>query len=194
MSLLPVLFRLPIVLTPVHIAFLELIIDPACSVVFEAEPEEPDIMGHPPRVLGEPLFGARVVGLALAQGVAVLAVVIAVYLMSLAQPHAAATHEDYVRALTFTTLVIANLGLIVANLSWTRPITTVFRNGNKALWWVVGGALAFLGIALYTPFFRQLFRFGELGPRELGVAFGAAVLSVLWFEGLKILRKGGSAV
>ncbi len=189
MSLLPVLLRMPIMLTPVHIAFLELIIDPACSVVFEAEPEEHGIMDVPPRSLDEPLFSMRLVGLALAQGVAVLFVVVAVYLGSLLAPHAPATHEAYVRALTFTTLVIANLGLIVANLSWTRPITSIVHNANRALWWVVGGALAFLGIALYVPFFRELFLFGVLGPSELGIAAGAAVLSVLWFEALKILRQ-----
>ena len=73
MSLVPVLFRLPLVLLPVHIAFLHLIIEPACSVVFEAEPEDRSIMHRPPRPPREPLFGGRLVALSLLQGASVLA-------------------------------------------------------------------------------------------------------------------------
>jgi P-type Ca2+ transporter type 2C len=187
MSLLPVLFRWPIVLMPVHIAFLELIIDPACSVVFEAEPEEPGVMTRPPRSADEPLFSRRMVAMALSQGVAVLAVVLVVFLLSLGHGQPGPEHEAYVRALTFATLVLGNLGLIVANLSWTRSVVTVLRSGNKALWWVLSGAVLFLGVALYVPFFRELFRFGPLGVVDLAVAFGAAALGVLWFEMLKLL-------
>ncbi|HEY3317327.1 MAG TPA: cation-translocating P-type ATPase [Coriobacteriia bacterium] len=188
MSLLPVVFGWPIVLMPVHIAFLELIIDPACSVVFEAEREEPGVMERPPRALKEPLFSARIVALALAQGVAVLTVVLAVFLLTLNRAHPAPEHEAYVRAVTFTTLVLSNLGLIVANLSWTRSVFQVLRMGNRALWWVLAGALAFLAAALYLPFFRNLFRFGVLRLGDVAVAVGAAAAGVLWFELLKLFR------
>jgi Ca2+-transporting ATPase len=195
MSLLPVLFKLPVVLMPVHIAFLELIIDPACSIVFENEPEEPGIMEQPPRALDAPLFSSRMIGFALAQGVAVLAAVFAVYLVSLSHPTAdPAYHEAYVRALTFATLVIANLGLIVANLSWTRSVFSVLRDGNRALWVVLVGAAAFLAVALYVPFFRDLFRFGTLGLVEIAVAFAAAAFSVVWFEGVKAFSGRGRPV
>lgn len=131
--------------------------------------------------------------LALAQGVAVLAVVLAVFLMSLGTTHPGLEHEAYVRALTFATLVLANLGLIVANLSWTRSILSVLRDGNKALWWVLVGALTFLAVALYVPTVRDVFRFGVLGPRDIATSFIAAALGVLWFEALKALRNRKAA-
>jgi P-type Ca2+ transporter type 2C len=187
MSLLPVLFGWPIVLLPVHIAFLELIIDPACSVVFEAEPEEPDVMERPPRRLSEPLFSVRMVALAIAQGVVVLGVVLLVYRVSLTQPHPAAVHDAYVRALTFTSLVIANLGLILVNLSWTRSIVAVVRTPNAALWWVLGGATVFLAVVLCTPFLRELFRFAVLGPGDVAIAVGAAAVGVASFEVVKAI-------
>ncbi len=79
MSLIPVLFKWPLALLPVHILFLELIIDPACTVVFEMEEDEADIMKRPPRRLEEPLFGRRMILTGLIQGLGVLAVVLAVY-------------------------------------------------------------------------------------------------------------------
>ncbi|MCJ7444379.1 MAG: HAD-IC family P-type ATPase [Methanotrichaceae archaeon] len=83
LSLIPVLMQWPLVLLPVHIAFLELIIDPACSIVFEAEPEEADVMKRPPRDPKKPIFNRRTVGLSLLQGVAVLVVVLIVYVISI---------------------------------------------------------------------------------------------------------------
>jgi Ca2+-transporting ATPase len=186
MTLIPVIFAWPLVLFPVHIAFLHLVIDPASSVAYEAEPADPDTMRQPPRDPHAPLFSRRMIGFALAQGLAVLAVVFAVYLYSLLHPSGdPVAHEAYVRALTFTTLVIANLGLIVANLSWTRSVFSVLRDRNRALWAVLVGAAVFLMVALYVPFFRDLFRFGTLGITEITVAVLAAVLSVVWFEGVK---------
>jgi Ca2+-transporting ATPase len=114
--------------------------------------------------------------------------VLAVFLLTLVRQQPAIDHEAYVRAVTFTTLVLANLGLIVANLSWTRSVFQVLRSGNRALWYVLAGALLFLGAALYVPFFRSLFRFGTLGVGDVALAFGAAALGVLWFELLKLFR------
>jgi Ca2+-transporting ATPase len=104
MSLLPVLFEWPLVLLPVHIVFLELIIDPACSVVFEAEPEEADVMTRPPRRPDAPLFGTRTVGISLLQGLTVLIILLGVFVISLKRGQS----EEDARALTFTTLIIAN--------------------------------------------------------------------------------------
>jgi Ca2+-transporting ATPase len=184
MSLIPVLMGWPLVLLPVHVVFLELIIDPACSVVFEAEPEEDDVMNRPPRNPKEPLFGRRTVGLSLMQGTIVLLVVLAVFMISYYRGQG----EQESRALTFTTLILANLGLILTNLSWSGTILETLRKPNAALWWVVGGAVAFLSLVLYVPFLRGLFRFAELHPADLGICLAAGVVSVLWFEGLKLFK------
>ncbi len=185
MSLIPVLFNWPLVLLPVHVVFLELIIDPACSVVFEAEPEEDDVMKRPPRNPKEPLFGRRTVGLSLLQGTIVLLIVLAVFIIAFYRGQG----EQEARALTFTTLILANLGLILTNLSWSSTIIATLRKPNAALWWVVGGAVVFLGLVLYVPFLRGLFRFAELHPVDLGICLAAGVVSILWFEGLKLIYR-----
>ena len=182
MSLIPLIVDWPLVLSPVHIVFLELIIDPACSIAFEAEPEEADVMNRPPRDPKKPLFGGRTLALSLLQGVTVLLIVLAVFGISMYRGQG----ELEARALTFTTLVIANLGLIFTNRSWSRTILATIRSPNAAMWWVVGGALVFLGLVLYIPFLRDLFHFAPLHPVDLVLSLAAGVGTILWFEGLKV--------
>ncbi|MEW5705682.1 MAG: cation-translocating P-type ATPase [Actinomycetota bacterium] len=181
MSLIPVLFNLPLVLLPVHIVFLELIIDPASSIVFEAEPDEADLMKRPPRNPQEPLFGKRIMGLSMLQGIIVLTVLLAVFGISLHLGHSPLD----ARALTFTTLIIANLGLIFTNRSWSKSIISTLKMPNAALWFVVGGALVFLILVLYVPFLSGLFHFTFLHPIDIVISLTAGIVSVLWFEGLK---------
>lgn len=182
MSLIPVILQWPLVLLPVHVVFLELIIDPACSVVFEAEPEEEGVMSRRPRDPKKPLFGRSTIALSLLQGLSVLIIVLAVYAVSLYRGQG----EMEARALTFTTLIFANLGLILTNRSWSRTILETLGTPNAALWWVIGGALVFLGAVLYIPFLRDLFRFAFLHFIDLAICFMAGIASILWFEGLKL--------
>ena len=136
---------------PVHIVFLELIIDPACSVVFEMEEDEKDIMQRKPRPIQEPLFGRQMVLNGLVQGLSVLVVVALIYGLSLSQGLSA----EKARLLSFTSLVIGNLGLIFTNRSWTRSILATLRIPNKSLWWVTAGALGFLILVSAVPFLRE---------------------------------------
>jgi Ca2+-transporting ATPase len=181
MSLIPVLFQWPLVLLPAHIVFLQLIIDPACSIVFEAEREESDVMNRPPRNSRAPLFSRRIVLISLIQGFIVLAVVLGVFWFSLYRGYS----EQEVRTLTFTTLMISNLGLILTNRSWTRTFLASMRLQNSALIPVIAGAIVFLGIVLYVPFFMSLFRFSGIQPLDLAVCLAAGLGSVFWFEVLK---------
>lgn len=187
MSLLPVLFGLPIVLMPGHIAFLELIIDPACSVVFEADGEESDIMDRPPRRLGTPLFSARMAALSLLQGLSVLVMVFGIFLLALKLGKG----EDEARALSFVTLVFANVLLILTNLSWKDNFVAILRKANRTFWWVCAGALAVMAITLYVPFFRNVFHFGVLHPGDLCFTFAAGALSLAWFELFKLAHRTG---
>ncbi len=183
-SLIPVLFNWPLIFFPVHVVFLELIIDPACSVAFEAEPEEEDVMARPPRDPGMPLFSRHAMGLSLLQGLSVMVIVMAVYAVSLYRGQL----EEEARALTYTTLIAANLGLILANRSWSRTILQTLETPNAALWWVVGGALVFLAMALYVPFLRELFSFAYLHFIDIAICFMAGMTSILWFEVLKLIN------
>jgi P-type Ca2+ transporter type 2C len=185
MTLIPVLFKWPLVLLPVHIAFLHLIIDPACSIVFEAEPEEADVMQRPPRNPKESLFGKRTWSVSVLQGLGILAILAGLYGIALYRGRA----ESEARALAFTTLIIANLGLILINRSWSRTVLGTIRSPNAALWWVIGGAAVFLGLALYVPVLRELFRFAELHWIDLVVCLAAGAVSLTWFELFKLMSK-----
>jgi P-type Ca2+ transporter type 2C len=183
-SLIPVLFQWPLVLFPFHIAFLELIIDPACSFVFEAEPEEADVMDRPPRDPQKPLFRKETIVWSLLQGAGVLAVILTIFFIAL---HRGQGEQD-ARALTFTSLVFANLALITTNRSWSTGLFGILRRPNAAIWWIMGGAILFLGIVLYVPFFRNLFKFAILHPIDLGFCLVAGGINILWFECLKKIR------
>ncbi|MDO8663199.1 MAG: cation-translocating P-type ATPase [Candidatus Omnitrophota bacterium] len=185
MSFLPVLFHLPIVLLPAHIAFLELIIDPACSTVFESCREEKDIMKRSPRNLREELFNRKALIFSLLQGASILAVVFLVYIFSLYLNKG----ELESRTLAFATLVFANITLIITNLSWTQGFIKIIKSRNQALWWVVSAALIALMAVLYVSVLRNLFHFAFLTVDDVAVTFISGVVSLLWFEALKALSK-----
>ncbi|MCC3582951.1 MULTISPECIES: cation-translocating P-type ATPase [unclassified Microcoleus] len=185
MSLIPVLFKLPLVLLPVHVAFLHLIIDPACSIVLEAEPAEATVMQRPPRNPKEPLFGKKTLSLAVLQGGGILAIVLAIFAIALYRRQG----EFDARALTFTTLILANLGLILSEGSTSHLSFKILKSPNPALWWVLGGGLLFLGLVLYVPFLRHLFSFSLLRAIDLAICLGGGLISLLWFELLKQTTK-----
>ncbi|HEX6759899.1 MAG TPA: cation-translocating P-type ATPase [Propionibacteriaceae bacterium] len=180
MSLVPVFVAdWPLVLLPVQIAFLELIIDPACSVVFEAEQIDPKIMDQPPRGVGEPMFGRRILTIAALQGLFVLAAVLGVYLWSVLTDRL----DEVVRSITFATLVIGNLALILVNRSWRLPIWRTFRERrNRTLKWILGGAGILLIAVLTVPGLRVAFNFGAITLTDWLVAAVAGFIGVAWFE------------
>jgi P-type Ca2+ transporter type 2C len=191
MSLLPVFFGWPLVLLPVHIVFLELIIDPACSVVFEAEKSEANVMNRPPRRLDEPLFDRWTIALSIVQGFVVLVIVATVFLIAMQK----GLGENEARTLCFTTLIIANMGLILTNRSWVASIWTVLKTPNPAMWWVLAGATFFLCLILSFPFTRDLFHFAQLSLDDIVICLGAGVVSIVWFETYKFIKaRAGSRV
>ena len=184
LSLLPVLFHWPLILLPIHIAFLHLVIDPACSIVFEAEPAAPDLMRRPPRNPSEPLFGRQTLTFSLIQGFVTFAVLAVLYGMVLRQRQ----DELEARALAFTALIVANLGLILTNRSWSRTAAAMVRVRNPALWWVTGGAAAFLALVLSVPSAREVFRFSPVHPDDLAICVVVGLVPVVLFEIFKTRR------
>ena len=185
MSLLPVIFGWPLILLPVHIVFLELIIDPACSIVFEAEPEEMDVMKRNPRDPKESVFNWRLLRMSLIQGGIVLFIVLAVFSFG----YYSGYNTSKIRALTFTALVMGNLGLIFSNRSWSHNVLASLRLPNPALWWIISGALVFLGVVLYIPFLHNVFHFGILNLLDLVICLVAGILCILCFEIIKIFNR-----
>ncbi len=189
MSLIPVLFKWPLVLMPVHVVFLELIIDPACSLIFEAEAEEADVMQRPPRNPKEALFNRRTLIISILQGASVLLIVLAVYMVAMHRGHWSDGAASLARGMAFTTLVLANIGLILSNRSWSRTILTTLRSPNTAMWVVLVGAVSFLGLVIYVHPLRDLFKFEILHAVDVLICLAAAAGSILWFEVFKVVSR-----
>ncbi|MBS1167499.1 MAG: ATPase [Proteobacteria bacterium] len=187
LALLPLLFGLPILFGPMHIAFLEMVIDPVCSLVFEAETEEDDVMARPPRDPNEPLFSRTMVVWGLFQGVMGFALVAAIYLFALKRGMPA----DEVRALTFFSLVFVIIGLILVDRSFSSSVIMAVRRPNRTLLIVLTGVVAMLALTLGWPVARALFRFGPLHVGDLAVTVAAGVAVLLVLELIKPLVRLG---
>ncbi|MGL4974754.1 MAG: cation transporting ATPase C-terminal domain-containing protein [Bosea sp. (in: a-proteobacteria)] len=181
MALLPLVLGLPILFAPVHIAFLEMVIDPVCSLVFEAEDEEDDIMARPPRVPDEPLVSLTLVGWALAQGAVGFAPVLLLVLLGMQR----GMPEDEIRALAFVTLVFSVVSLIFVHRSFNASLKSAFAWHNPALRVVLLFVAAALAIALMWPTASTLFRFGPLHTDDLLYAAVGAIAVLLVLEALK---------
>jgi len=184
MALVPALLGWPVLLYPLHIAFLELVIDPACSLVFEGEPAEADVMGQPPRDPEAPLWGGRAMLLALLQGLGFWLVVLAGYAWAMGQ-----WSVPQARAFAFTALVAGNLGLILSSRSRGSALWASLRIPNRVLWLVAGSTLALLALALYWPALAGLFLFAPLTLTQLVLALSLGMLSVIWFEAIKYSQR-----
>ncbi len=188
LSMLPVLLGWPMLLMPVHILFLQLIIDPACSVVFEAEPIEPGAMTVAPRRPDARLFDMAVLVRGLLQGLGLLGLLLGVYAVG----RRAAGSDDVARAVTFAAMVLSNLGLIFVNRHWERYSPKARSAFNPAFLWISVAAVALLGCVLGVPLLRRLFAFAMPAPGLLALGLGAVAASVLWFEAVKwgLARRG----
>jgi Ca2+-transporting ATPase len=185
LSLIPILIgKFPLILWPVHIVFLELIIDPACSIIFEAESEEMNIMKRPPKKFDEPFFGMRKILFSCLQGVGILIITLAVYFLGI--------HFGYdagaVRAMAYTTLIVSNIAVILTNRSWTDNVFRIIMTPNKAVLWVVGGAIFFLILILNIQFFLDLFQFQRLSFLKIVVCVASGMSTIVWFEIYKLIK------
>jgi Ca2+-transporting ATPase len=186
LALMPLLFGLPILFGPIHIAFLEMVIDPVCSLVFEAEGEEEDIMKRSPRDPDEALFARPLVAWSLAQGALALAAAVAVYLLGLR----VGISESEVRGLTFFALIFSIIGLVLVNRTYSAsPISALLRP-NRALAAVIAIETLVLGLVLLYPPVTALFQFGQLHLSYVTIALVAAIALVGLLESLKhVCRK-----
>ena len=183
LALIPLLFGLPIIFWPMHIAFLEMVIDPVCTLVFEAETEEKDVMRKPPRRPEEPLFSWSLIGWSFLQGTLALAIVAAIFVVA----HQRGMAEAEVRALAFFSLVLSIVSLIFVDRSYSSSLLEAFTRPNGALVLVLIMVCTTLGLTLLWPFASGLFRFGPLHAHDLALALGAALALLLLLEVLKPL-------
>jgi Ca2+-transporting ATPase len=183
LALLPLAFGLPLIFSPVHIAFLELIIDPVCSLVFEAEREERDIMKRPPRRPDSPLFTSALIGWSVLQGGLAFATVALVFLLALHND----MPPDEARALAFFSLVVCIVGLVLANRSFSASFSSAFFRPNRTLAFILLAVVIILATTLLWSPASTLFRFGPLHADDLMVTFGVGLVLLVLLELLKPL-------
>lgn len=183
LALLPLVFGLPILFGPMHIAFLEMVIDPVCSLVFEAETEEDDVMRRPPRDPNEPLFSGPLIGWSILQGAFAFVLVAVIFVVALGH----GMPEAEVRALAFFSLVVTIVSLIFVNRSFSASLVTALRRRNPAFVLVLLAVTTMLGLTLLWPFARGLFRFGPLHLDDLALTLCAGVFVLVVLELLKPL-------
>ena len=183
MAILPILAGWPPLLYPMHIVFMELIIDPACTLVFENEPAAPGAMQRPPRAAQAPLFSPGALVRTLAMGLGPLLAVALAYGWALG-----ALAPAQARAFGFTTLVFANLSLILVNRAAGASLFGSLRQPNRILWLVVAAALGLLALALYVPWLAAVFQFAVLAPVLVAgagiIGLAGALLPALLLRGM----------
>lgn len=183
LALLPLVFGLPLVLGPVHIAFLELIIDPVCSLVFEAEREERDVMQRPPRRADAELFSWPLIGWSVLQGAMAFALIAAIFVGAIRS----GLPPDEARTIAFITLVVCVIALVLVNRSFSASFLSAFFRPNPALLWIFLSIAFVLATALFWPPASGLFRFGPLHLVDLMITLGAGLLVLTALELLKPL-------
>jgi P-type Ca2+ transporter type 2C len=181
-------WKYPNIFTPVHVIFLELIMGPTCSIFFEREPVEPQLMTSPPVSRSRGLFTSGEIVLSMAQGLVVTLGVLMLYFYYMQ----AGRSMEAVRTVVFTTLILSNIVLTFTNRSFTQTLGTTIRYRNKLAYLVVALSVSFL-LAIHTvPFLQQLFGLADLSFSDLLICIGMALGSTSWFEGYKALRRNKS--
>lgn len=181
LALLPLAFGLPIIFGPIHIAFLEMVIDPVCSLAFEAETDEEDVMRRKPREPKEPLFSWLMIGWSILQGGLTFGMVAIIFVMGLQR----GMPEDEVRALAFFSLVLSIISLILVNRSFSTSLILAFRRPNPALGWILLTVTAMLVLSLVWPTASAVFRFGPLHADDLALTLAVGIFMLIALELLK---------
>lgn len=185
LTLIPAFFpALPLILLPLHIVFMELIIDPVCSIAFEAEGEERGVMKRKPRSHNRAFFGGRQIVYSLLQGALLLMVVLSVYFIALHEQHS----EGEVRAISFTALIIGNIFLILTNLSKTRSFLDAFTQRNYIVIFVTTAAILLLIMVISNSSIASLFGFEYPGLQHFIISLSGAGLLLFILEMRKYFR------
>ncbi|SUX48943.1 cation-translocating P-type ATPase [Chryseobacterium indoltheticum] len=175
----------PHIFTPVHVIFLELVMGPTCSIVYENEPIEKNAMKRPPRALTETFLNWRELTVSIIQGLVITAGILWIYQYSVDLGN----DEAKTRALVFSTLIFANILLSLVNRSFYYSIFESFKNRNFLLMGISALVLVLLFIILYVKPVSGFFSVASLTVKELGITLLVAATSVLWFEVYKLIKR-----
>jgi len=189
LSLIPVIMKWPLVLTPAHIVFLEFVIDPSCTIVFENEKENKNIMNRMPRKLKDSIFNKRMVLGSLVQGLFVAAIVVSSFKILTDIGWTA----DKARSMTFLILIVANI-ILILGISGKQALANIFRFENKAMVAILFITAIFLTLVLNVPLLQELFHFSQLSLSETAIGLGIGILSIIGILPLRLIFKNADKV
>ena len=175
----------PQIFTPVHVIFLELVMGPTCSIVYENEPLEKDSMKRKPRPMTETFLNWKELSTSIIQGIIITLGLLFVYQYT----YQLGGNEEKTRAMVFTTLIFSNVWLSLTNRSFYYSLWSSFRNKNNLMVYVTVLTLVILFAILYIQPISLFFKVTSLNLNELGIAMLVAILSVLWFEVYKCIKR-----
>ncbi|RRQ46049.1 cation-translocating P-type ATPase [Chryseobacterium sp. SC28] len=175
----------PQIFTPVHVIFLELVMGPTCSIVYENEPMEKNTMQQPPRRMTDTFLNLRELAISIIQGLVITAGVLWAYQWTVQNGGS----EEKTRAMVFTTLILANIFLSLVNRSFYYSMLDSFKSSNRLFPIMILVTLVLLFAILYVPPVARFFHVSGLSVREFGIAISIAAVSVLWFEIYKLYRR-----
>jgi len=182
---IPLIFGAPPMLTPIHILFLEMIIDPSCAIVFEMEPPENNVMQRPPRDPQQRIFSVNNLSMATLQGIGLMIIVMSIYLGLLRWGYSL----EFATTIAFSSLVTGNLLLIIVSRSSNANFFKILKNHNLAQEWIIGIATSLLIIILFTPFLRERFHFSELTTGGASLILFSIAIGLLWHETIKAIYR-----
>ncbi|WP_425338778.1 HAD-IC family P-type ATPase [Sphingomonas trueperi] len=186
LALLPLCLGLPILFGPIHIALLEMVIDPVCALVFEAERAEDDVMRRPPRAPDGPLFSLPMIGWSIFQGGLAFAMLAAVFLVETWS----AMPEAELRALIFFALIAEIVALVLVNRSFSAALGAALVRHNLALRYIAAAIVGGTGLILLLPSAQALLKFGAIAWSDMALAVALGVALLVMLEGCKPLLQG----
>jgi P-type Ca2+ transporter type 2C len=185
LAILPFITGWPMILLPIHIVILELVIDPACAIVFETEPAGSDMMKQDPQAFRKSLLDTETIRKGLLQGTALLLAIAAVFGFS----YWRVGDEIDSRTLAFSTLLLGNIALIWLNRSREQTILETIRRPNPALWWITAFVLASLVAVTSLPFLREALRLTRLHLPDYAIVLMATLFVLTLFELPKVVSQ-----
>ena len=189
LALIPAVIKnIPVLMMPLHIVFLKLVIDPVCSIAFEYEQEEKNVMTRPPRNRDKKFFGPQRIMVSVFKGLLLLLMVISIYLLSVQEGHS----EGEARAITFIALITGNIALVLSSLSATRSFISVLKEKNNSALGILFLALAILAVIMAVPALQRIFSFEFPGLRHFMISFAGAFMLLILYESIKLLRRKSS--
>ncbi len=177
----------PNIFTPVHIIFLEIIMGPTCSIIYENEPMEKDLMLQKPRPLSNTFFNWKEILISIIQGVVITGGLLLVYQYCVAD----SCTENQTRTTVFLTLIVANIFMTLVNRSFHYSILTTIRYRNNLVPIIIGITVSITALLLWVPMFSKFFQFEMISSTQLLLSVGVGMASVLWIEIYKWMRRRG---